>query len=105
MKTFEEWKILSTVRENGQYTDVVAATSDDGVGVMARWILVEGKWNVEVWDTEMPSESILDTEVQIPFEPPTNKEAYEAGQRSCLPELSEEEWEKVSKMIKNINHD
>ena len=23
------------------------------------------------------------------------KEAYEAGQRSCLPELSEEEWDRI----------
>lgn len=48
-----DWHELSSVREGGQLTELLAACSADGIGVIARWMLREnGGWDVTAMDTE-----------------------------------------------------
>jgi hypothetical protein len=49
------WHLLSIYYDSDGPTDVMAAMSDGGIGVMARWILEsreENRWRVEAVNTE-----------------------------------------------------
>lgn len=48
------WVLLSAIHGGGALIDLLAAMSDDGIGVMARWQLdpKDGGWEVFVVDTE-----------------------------------------------------
>lgn len=48
-----EWRTLSRITHGNQLTELLAATCDDGIGVIARWTRREdGGWDVEAMDTE-----------------------------------------------------
>jgi hypothetical protein len=46
------WHLLDSVRCNGEVSELLAAASIDGIGVMARWTKVGSGWRVEAMDTE-----------------------------------------------------
>ena len=49
------WSYIGGVNTLEGPTEVMAAKSEDGIGIMARWTLQpDGTWDVKVWDTEMP---------------------------------------------------
>lgn len=56
------WKRLSHLSTDGKVTEIMAATSDDGIGILAEWILnPDGTWTVFAMDTEGgPWEEITD---------------------------------------------
>lgn len=46
------WHLLSSVKQGKTYTEILAATCDDGIAVIARWTLVDSKWKVDAMDSE-----------------------------------------------------
>lgn len=48
-----EWHELSRITLEDQLTELLAATCDDGIGVIARWTRREDRgWDVQAMDTE-----------------------------------------------------
>lgn len=71
----EEWHMLDSIRLGTKLTELLAATSVDGIGVIARWTLRDdGKWDVSAMDTEgdhgMQPVTEFGDEEAIPAEPP-----------------------------------
>jgi hypothetical protein len=47
------WHHLSSLREGDQLTELLASTSEDGIGIIARWMRRDdGTWAVTAMDTE-----------------------------------------------------
>jgi hypothetical protein len=53
------WSYIGGVSTLDGPTEVMAAKSEDGIGIMARWTLQpNGTWDVKIWDTEMPFDGL-----------------------------------------------
>lgn len=67
------WHRLNYGTSGDRVVHVMAATSDDGIGVIARWTLADGEWSVEAMDTEgggwCPVNPLDEGEI-VPLEPP-----------------------------------
>jgi len=73
MKT--HWHRLSEITREGQVIELMAATSDDGIGVIARWTLrKDGSYEVWAMDTETCEWESIQCEREgeiVPLNPPT----------------------------------
>lgn len=73
----DNWSILSTVSLGETLTEVMAAKSIDGIGVIAEWRLVLDDWICTgVWHTEMPPEGRTENDDSgcVPEMPPIHLE-------------------------------
>ena len=96
-----EWKYLGGVQDAGGATEVMAAKSEDGIGIIARWMLdTDGTWRSEVWHTEMPSEGIRDDDSgSVPETPPvfhpSNAKADRIDEGDSVKSMVENEKEEL----------
>lgn len=67
------WHKLTSILQGGEETDIMAATSMDGIGVIVRWTKIDGGWSVEAIDTESgdwETVNFRDESNEIPASPP-----------------------------------
>jgi hypothetical protein len=70
------WHRLADITVDGVIIELLAATCDDGVGIIARWVMrTDGTWKVTAMDTEGGEWEVVrffGEGEPIPPEPPTD---------------------------------
>lgn len=69
-----DWRVLSTIHHGDRLDELLAATCEDGIGVIARWTRrADGGWDVQAMDTEGGMQPVTDFHEGecVPSTPPT----------------------------------
>lgn len=55
------WHVLNSITNGNDLMEVMMATSEDGIGIIARWkrATIESPWNVTAIDTEQGMERVV----------------------------------------------
>jgi len=73
-ETLDNWHIIGSIKRGDQWSEVIGAKTNVGIGIMARWIhQYDDTWSCEVWHTEMEPESRIksdEDEEDVPKTPP-----------------------------------
>jgi len=73
IKTSLRWHLLNALTVGNEITELMAAASDDGIGMIVRWKKEADGWEAEVMDTEgggWDYVEFYEEGCEIPVEPP-----------------------------------